>query len=114
MRRVVASLLLVIVAGSVFAACDGGVSARRERTITIYIDGTRGCKENPKPVAVWNKPGGGAAPEGKRIGEIPHGTKLDVHEVQEYFGLTYYQVAYEGQRGWVPENYVNEGEPSCP
>ena len=97
-----------------FAACHGGVGARQERAFAIYIDGTRGCKENPKPVVLWNKAGGGAAPEGKGIGEIPHGTKLDVHQTKEYFGISYYQVVYESQWGWVPENYVSKTEPSCP
>lgn len=113
MRRIV-SLLLVVMAGAMLAACEGGVSTPKERKITIYIDGTRGCKEEPKPVVLWNKAGGGAAPEGKGISEIPHGTRLEVEQTEEYFGISYYQVVYEGQRGWVPENYVSETEPICP
>jgi len=113
-RASVSLLLLTLIAGPIFAACQGGVGVPRERTIAIYVDGTRGCKENPNPVVLWNKAGGGAAAGGKGIGEVPHGTKLEVEQTEEFFGIAYYRVLYEGQPGWVPENYVSETEPTCP
>jgi uncharacterized protein YraI len=81
--------------------------------MTIYADGTKGCKQEAYPVLLWNRAGAGSA-RGTAIGEIPHGTHLEVYQTKEFFGVNYYQVAYEGQRGWVAGNFVSETEPSCP
>jgi hypothetical protein len=81
--------------------------------MTIYADGTKGCKQEAYPVLLWNRAGAGAA-RGESIGEIPHGTQLDAYETKEYFTVDYYLVEYEGQRGWVAGNFVSENEPSCP
>jgi len=100
-------LFLLVV--TLLVACGGGVRL----TTTIYADGTRGCKEQPKPVVLWDRAGAGAA-HGKSIAEVPHGIDLEVTQTKEYFGVNYYQVVYKGQQGWVAENFVSEAEPSCP
>ncbi len=102
----VCSLLLIVIT---LMACSEGVRPAK----TIYADGTRGCKQRPQPVILWDRAGAGAA-HGKPVAEISHGTKLEVVQTEEYFGVNYYQVVYEGQRGWVPENFVSKIPPSCP
>jgi hypothetical protein len=113
-KRIVPVLLLVVIIGAMVAACGkSGVGSSTEPIMTIYTDGTKGCKQEVYPVLLWNRAGAGAA-RGESIGEIPHSTQLDVYEVKEYFGVDYYQVVYEGQRGWVAGIFVSEAEPSCP
>ena len=113
LKGIISVLLLLVIVVTTLAACDGGISASKELLTTICADGTRGCKQEPGPVILWNRAGAGAA-HGKGITEIPHGTRLEVHQTKEHFGINYYQVVYEGQRGWVPENFVSETEPICP
>jgi len=112
-KRIVLILLLLVIVVTTLTACGGGISVPKRSITTIYADGTRGCKQGPHSVILWNKAGAGAA-HGEGIAEIPHGTKLEVYQTKEYFGIKYYQVVYEGQRGWVAENFVSETEPSCP
>ncbi|MEA3344671.1 MAG: hypothetical protein U9Q78_00240 [Chloroflexota bacterium] len=103
-------LLLLVISEVILAACGG---ASKEPALVIYTDGTRGCKEQPKPVTLWDRAGAGAA-HGRGIGKVPHGTKLKVGQTEEFFGVRYYQVVYEGQRGWLPENYTSNTRPLCP
>ena len=113
MRRIVFALLLLVIVGTTLAACGGGGGAPKEPIMTIYADGTKGCKQEPYPVILWNRAGAGSA-RGTGIAEIPHGTKLEVYQTKEHYRVNYYQVVYEGQRGWVAETFVSDTEPSCP
>jgi len=111
--RWIMSVLLLLAMGAALAACGGRLSAPKEPIMTVYADGTKGCKQEPYPVMLWDRAGAGSA-RGKSIAEIPHGTKLEVYRVKEHFGVKYYEVIYKGQRGWVADLFTSETEPKCP
>lgn len=78
----------------------------------IYVDGTRDCKHAPAPVTIWQE-AGAAAVGSKAIGEVPHGIRLTILDETLRFGITFYLVEYEGQRGWIPINFTNSVSPVC-
>lgn len=106
--RAVAMALWVALLGAALIGCapDGA------GTNIIYADSTRGCEDPEGPVALWSEPG--AVPAGAEIVvEVPHGTQFTVLDRVERFGVPYYQVEYEGTRGWLPANYSETIAPVC-
>jgi hypothetical protein len=65
------------------------------------------CEQAATPIIIWEKVGDGVTRGGK-VGELPHGTHVDV--VEERWSAaenrTYYRVAAEGQMGWVPQTFI--------
>jgi hypothetical protein len=65
------------------------------------------CDEAGSPVILWEKIGDGTTRGGK-IGELYHGTPVDVlgEAWSAAENRTYYRIAAQGQKGWVPETFV--------
>jgi len=42
----------------------------------------------------------------KAIGQLPHGTEVEVHESKSSAGKTWYRVGAEGESGWVSSPFV--------
>ena len=86
--------------------------SQAQKPHVIYADGSRGCKESEKPVAVWDR-AGAATTGGVEVGDIPHATRLKVQEEAIRFGVTYFLVEHHGIRGWMPINYTETVVPAC-
>ncbi len=95
-----------------FALLCTGCADRGEQEPFIYVDGTRDCKHAPAPATIWQE-AGAAAVESEAIGEVPHGVKLTILDETSRFGITFYLVEYEGQRGWLLINFANSVSPVC-
>jgi len=109
MRYLTPGLLLVLLVALSLLGCRADSDSDAE---IIFADGTRGCKQNMGPVSLWDLPGG--VPCGATIiGEIPHGTQLAILGRASRFGINYYLVEHQGNRGWIPENFSSEMEPVC-
>ncbi|MGM0402032.1 MAG: hypothetical protein ACQEQT_12140 [Chloroflexota bacterium] len=103
------SLIMALI---LLALLCAGCADQGEKGSFIYVDGTRGCKQTPAPVAVWQE-AGAAAVGSKAIGEVPHGIRLSILDETSRFGITFYLVEYEGREGWLPINFTNKVEPFC-
>ena len=109
MKHLIPGLLLVLLVTLSLLGCRANAASEDE---IIFADGTRGCKQSLAPVSLWDLPGG--VPCGAEIvGEIPHSTRLIVLDRASRFGIDYYLVEYEGQRGWIPRSLTDEVEPLC-
>ena len=89
-----------------------GCAKQSEDESFIYVDGTRGCKQAPAPVTLWQEAGAAAVSSGA-IGEVPHGVRLAVLDTTSRFGITFYLVEHEEQKGWIPINFTESMEPVC-
>lgn len=103
------SLIMVLILLPLLCA---GCADQGEKESFIYVDGTRGCKQAPRPVTLWQA-AGAAAVGSKAIGEVPHGIRLSILDETSRFGITFYLVEYEGQEGWLPINFTQEVTPVC-
>ncbi|MFP3895678.1 MAG: hypothetical protein ACLFV5_02410 [Anaerolineales bacterium] len=102
-------ILLLLAATIVLSA---GCAKEEQGEAYIYVDGTRGCKHVPAPVTLWQE-AGAAAVGSDALGEVPHGIRLPILDKSSHFGITFYLVEYEGQRGWIPINFTDTVEPFC-
>ena len=89
-----------------------GCSAPQAGPTSIYVDGTRGCKQDPAPVALWSAPGA-AAVGAHVVAEAPHGLALAVAASETVYGIRFYRVAYQGQDAWLPANFAETIPPVC-
>jgi len=105
--RSVVLVVLWLVAAMLVSCSDTGVALG-----PIYADGSRGCREAEHDVAIWSMPG--AVPGGAEVvAEVTHGARLTVLAEEIAFGVRYYEVEWEGQRGWLPELYSETIPPVC-
>ncbi len=88
------------------------LSACKPKSMTIYIDATRGCKQTPGNVALWINSGGGIV-GGRMVKEVPHGAEVTVLDKTSRYGVVFYLVEYEGVRGWVAATYTDTVPPKC-
>ncbi|MEA3407912.1 MAG: hypothetical protein U9R48_07525 [Chloroflexota bacterium] len=102
-------IISILIAVVVLSA---GCTEQERNESFIYVDGTRGCKQAPVPVTLWQE-AGAAAVGSEAIGEVPHGIRLSVLDTSSRFGITFYLVEYEGQAGWIPVNFTESVEPIC-
>jgi hypothetical protein len=109
MNRRTHSLILIAVTVALLLI---GCSEQDEDEAFIYVDGTRGCKQAPGPVTLWDE-AGAAAVGSEAIGEMPHGIRRNILDETSRFGITFYLVEYEGQTGWIPVNFTERVEPVC-
>jgi hypothetical protein len=79
---------------------------------TLYVDGTRGCKQPAAEVALWAEPGAGAV-DSPQVGRVPHGTRFTVLEESSVYGIRYYRLRYETIEGWLPEPFMETIPPVC-
>ena len=86
-------LLALLLAGSL-----GGCSRAPRTGFALYVDGSRGCKQPPAPVALWDRPGAAAA-GGRVVAQVPHGLLLPVLDEETRFAIRFYLVEYEGKKG---------------
>mgnify|MGYP000849578364 CR=1 FL=1 len=103
MRRPYLGLILCFVLA--LAAC-------KPKTMMIYVDATRGCKQTPGNVALWINSGGGVV-GGRMVKEVPHGAQVTVLDKTSRYGIVYYLVEYESVRGWLSANYTDTVPPKC-
>ncbi len=103
---------LIIFILMIFALPSAGCAKQERAEPFIYVDGTRGCKQAPAPVTLWQE-AGAAAVGSEAIGEVPHGVKLALVDETSYFGITFYLVEYKGEKGWIPINFTDSLEPFC-
>jgi hypothetical protein len=108
MRSAVRFATLLVLALAILAGC----APQDASTNTIYVDATRGCEDPEGPVALWSAPGAVAA-GAEVVVEVPHGTRLEIMEQAEQYGVPYYEVEYDGVTGWLPANYSETIPPVC-
>ena len=109
MKGLTRGLFLALLVGLSLVGCRADGAIEQE---TIFADGTRGCNQSLGPVSLWDLPGG--VPCGaETLDEIPHGTQLTILDRASRFGIDYYLVEYEGQRGWIPKSLTEQVEPLC-
>jgi hypothetical protein len=65
------------------------------------------CAQAGTPVILWEKVGDGVS-RGAKAGELPHDTAVSVlaEAWSEAEGSTYFKVAAQDQKGWVPETFI--------
>ena len=102
-RLVVTTCALLLVACQVSPSAD---------TSTVYVDGSRGCKQQAGPVAIWDQ-AGAAAVGGHVVAELPHGVEMEVLEEATQYGITFYRVEHEAVQGWLPINFTETIPPIC-
>jgi hypothetical protein len=108
MGKRLSCVLSVALALLALAGCAPGESGPR----TLYVDGTRGCKQPAVEVALWALPGAGAVGSAE-VGVVPHGTPFAVLEETTVYGIRFYRLEDQGVQGWLPETYVETIPPVC-
>jgi len=112
------TLLLVLIACTAGAGCASTQKTDTQKTYgTAVIDMRTIDPENADiwptmDINLWKYPGGLAVDGQEIVAKIPscQGIEVDIIEITDYEGLTYYKIRYGEKEGWVTKRLITGEE----
>jgi hypothetical protein len=102
-------ILLIVIATTVVPQAQERMRPTLEPVLYTATLWCLPCEQANSPIVLWEKVGDGDS-RGSKVGELAHDTPVSVlaEEWSEPEQRTYLKITVDGQKGWLPEEFIKQ------